>query len=409
MGPREGRSESVGSAQGSSPFFAALVNAASSHVLEQDDLHAPSVLHLGAVVFPAALAVAQDLGSSGAEFLNAVVVGYEVGARVGRFLGPSHYEVFHTTGTAGTLAAAAAASRLMGADSEVMLHALGSAGTQAAGLWEFLRDAADSKQLHAAKAAANGVLAAWTAQHGLTGARRVLEGQQGMGAGMSHAVDQEALDEGLGKRWAILETSLKLHACCRHTHPSADALAAAMLEHRLGPSDIRLVRARVHQAALDVLGPVRDPQTPHQARFSMGFVLALIAIQGRAGVEDFKLRLHDPEVRRFMEKVEMVYDPEVDAAYPERWQGSIEIETVGGQRIEAHLDHPRGDPLNPLSRAEIVEKVERLVQLGGGMAAAVAPLVDRVLSLESAPEVGTILGPLFWEGATNLDPREPEE
>ena len=400
MGPQDGMSESVGRPGGSSPFFAALVNAASSHVLEQDDLHAPSVLHPGTVVFPAALAVAQDLGSSGAEFLSAVVVGYEVGARVGRFLGPSHYEVFHTTGTAGTLAAAAAASRLMGADSEVMLHSLGSAGTQAAGLWEFLRDAADSKQLHTAKAAANGVLAAWTAQRGLTGARRVLEGQQGMGAGMSRDVNQEALVEGLGERWAVLETSLKLHACCRHTHPSADALEAAMLEHRLGPGVVRLVRARVHQAAIDVLAPVLDPQTPHQARFSMAFVLALIAIQGRAGVEDFKLRLHDPEVRRFMEKVEMVYDPEVDAAYPERWEGSIEIETVGGLHIESRLDYPRGDPLNPLSRAEIVEKVDRLVRLGGGTAAGAGSMVDRILRLDREPEVGSILGPLLWAGSS---------
>ncbi len=108
------------------------------------DVHNGSVFHPAAVVFPPALAVAQALGSSGAELLCAVVVGYEVGIRVGEFLGRSHYKVFHTTGTAGTLAAAAAVGRLLRLSPEAMRNAFGSAGTQAAGLWEFLRDAAET-------------------------------------------------------------------------------------------------------------------------------------------------------------------------------------------------------------------------------------------------------------------------
>ena len=130
-----------------------MVNAAASHVAEQDDLHNSSVFHPATVVFPPALAVAQALGRSGRELIAASVAGYEVGIRVGEFLGRSHYRIFHTTGTAGTLAAAAAVGHLLGLDADRMLHAFGSAGTQAAGLWEFLRDAADSKQLHTAHAA----------------------------------------------------------------------------------------------------------------------------------------------------------------------------------------------------------------------------------------------------------------
>ncbi len=148
-----------------------MVNAAASHFAEQDDVHNGSVFHPAAVVFPAALAVAQALGASGRELLTASVAGYEVGIRVGEFLGRSHYKIFHTTGTAGTLAAAAAVGRLLGLDAEQMLHAFGSAGTQAAGLWEFLRDAADSKQLHTAHAAAAGLMAAYLAQDGFTGAQ----------------------------------------------------------------------------------------------------------------------------------------------------------------------------------------------------------------------------------------------
>jgi len=153
-GPADGPSEVLIARGRSSPMMAALANGASSHFAEQDDVHNGSVFHPATVVFPAALATAQAVGASGREMLAAAVVGYEVGIRVGEFLGRSHYKVFHTTGTAGTVAAAAAAARVLRLSPEITLHAIGSAGTQAAGLWEFLRDGADSKQLHAGGAAA---------------------------------------------------------------------------------------------------------------------------------------------------------------------------------------------------------------------------------------------------------------
>ncbi len=128
MGPADGPSEILTTRRTSSPYFAAMVNAASSHAVEQDDVHNGSVFHPAAVVFPTALAVAQSEGRSGRDLLLAVIAGYEVGIRVGEFLGRSHYAVFHTTGTAGTLAAAATAGKLLGLDSERMNHAFGSAG-----------------------------------------------------------------------------------------------------------------------------------------------------------------------------------------------------------------------------------------------------------------------------------------
>src|SRR5215204_4725864 len=361
MGPAEGPSEILVSRQRTSPLFAALVNGAASHVVEQDDLHNASVFHPATVVFPAALAAAQQTRASGRDLISASVAGYETGVRVGSYLGRSHYKVFHKTGTAGTLAAAAAVSHLLGADEEVMLHALGSAGTQAAGLWEFLRDAADSKQLHTAKAADDGLLAAYLAREGFTGATRILEGEQGMAAGMSEGADPNRLIEGLGERWAVLETSFKFHASCRHTHPAADALLKAMQEHDLKAEDVR--RARVHGAAIDVLGPVTDPKTIHQSKFSMGFVLALIALHGRAGVSEFtEEALRDPEVREFSGRVEMIFDREVEAntAETNRWVGLVEVETIGGDEFVSRVNLPKGDPGNELSREEIEEKARRL-------------------------------------------------
>ncbi|GAC1473169.1 MAG: MmgE/PrpD family protein [Ktedonobacteraceae bacterium] len=393
MGPQDGPSEILVSRKRSSPLFAALVNAAASHVVEQDDVHNGSVFHPATVVFPAVLASAQQLGSSGRELITASVVGYEAGIRIGSFLGRTHYQVFHTTGTAGTLAAAAGVAHILGLDAQTTLHALGSAGTQAAGLWEFLRDGADSKQLHTAKAAADGLLAAYIARDGFTGAKRILEGEQGMAAGMSRDADTAKLVAGLGERWALLETSFKFHASCRHTHPAADALLAAMQEHHLSADQVKHVYVHVYQAAIDVLGPVTDPQTVHQAKFSMGFVLALIALYGHAGVTDFNAEaLRNPQIRQFLERVEMVLDPEIDAAYPERWIGLVEVETTDGRHVSARVDVPKGDPGNTLSRAEIEEKARRLAAYQQGASTQeLDRIIDRVWTLDQQPQVRDLL------------------
>jgi 2-methylcitrate dehydratase PrpD len=283
----------------STPYFAAMVNGAASHFAEQDDVHNGSVFHPATVVFPVALALAQARGASGRDLITAAIAGYETGIRVGEFLGRSHYKVFHTTGTAGTVAAAATAGRLLGLSPQQMLDAFGSAGTQASGLWEFLRDAADSKQLHTAMAAANGLMAAELAADGFRGATRILEGAQGMAAGMSSDADPARLVDRLGERWATAETSFKYHASCRHSHPAADALLAVIGGERLLASDIARVTAHVHQGALDVLGAVVVPRTVHQAKFNMGTCLDLSRCMGTPESTSSKAASTRSQWRRF--------------------------------------------------------------------------------------------------------------
>ncbi|MFY2086664.1 MmgE/PrpD family protein [Achromobacter xylosoxidans] len=392
MGPADGPSEILINRRRTSPVFAAMVNAAAAHVVEQDDVHNGSVFHPAAVVFPPALAVAQALGRSGRDLLVAAVAGYEVGIRVGEFLGRSHYKIFHTTGTAGTLAAAAATGRLLGLSPAAMLDAFGSAGTQAAGLWEFLRDAADSKQLHTARAAANGIAAAYLAQEGFTGARHILEGPQGMAAGMSSDADPARLTDRLGTRWALAETSFKFHASCRHTHPAADALQQVLREHKLAESDIARVVAQVHQGAIDVLGPVVDPRTVHQSKFSMGTVLGLIARQGRAGLPEFDAALDDPAVADFRGRVTMELDPEVDGAYPQRWIGKVTVHTRDGRVLHGRVDEPKGDPGNTLSRDEIETKTLSLGRYADAATEAeLRGLIKAIWDLERAGTVGALL------------------
>jgi 2-methylcitrate dehydratase PrpD len=392
MGPADGPSEVLITRRRTSPLFAAMVNAAAAHVVEQDDVHNGSVFHPAAVVFPPALAVAQALGSSGRDLITAAVAGYEVGIRVGEFLGRSHYKIFHTTGTAGTLAAAVTTGHLLKLSPDQMLHALGSAGTQAAGLWEFLRDAADSKQLHTAKAAADGITAAYLAREGFTGARHILEGPQGMAAGMSTDADPSKLCDRLGQRWALAETSFKFHASCRHTHPAADALQQALRDNNLTEADVARVVAHVHQGAIDVLGPVVNPQTVHQSKFSMGTVLALIARKGRAGLAEFDAGLDDPAVADFRGKVEMVLDEEVDRAYPQRWIGKVTVTTRDGRTVHGRVDEPKGDPGNTLSRSEIEDKTLSLGRYADAATdAELRALIDTIWGLEKVTKVDALL------------------
>jgi len=393
MGPADGPSEILIHRRGSSPLLAAMANAAASHVAEQDDVHNGSVFHPACVVFPPALAVAQALGSSGRDLLTASVVGYEVGIRVGEFLGRSHYKIFHTTGTAGTLAAAAAVGHLLRLDPSQMLHAFGSAGTQSAGLWEFLRDAADSKQLHPAHAAGAGLMAAYLAQGGFTGAKRILEGPQGLAAGTSTDSDLSKLTDRLGSRWTVSETSFKYHASCRHTHPAADALQHLIGRHALQAGDIRHVTALVHQGAIDVLGPVIDPQTVHQSKFNMGTVLALIATQGRAGLTEFDNSFNVPQVLDFRNKVTMALDPEVDTAYPTRWIGKVRVELNDGRVLHERVDEPKGDPGNTLTRVELEDKALRLALYSGAASASeMRSAIQRLWGIAQAPSVGHLIG-----------------
>ncbi len=391
MGPQSGGSEVIIHRGSSSPYLAAIANAAASHMAEQDDVHNGSVFHPATVVFPAALAVAQALGSSGQQLLTAAVAGYEVGIRVGEFLGRSHYKVFHTTGTAGTLAAAAAVGNLLGLDAQQMQHAFGSAGTQSAGLWEFLRTGADSKQLHTAHAAGAGLMAAYLARDGFTGAAEIFDGVQGMAAGMSSDADPAKLIDCLGTRWATAETSFKYHACCRHTHPAADALLQLMQAHQLQAADLAHVVAHVHQGAIDVLGPVRQPTTVHQSKFSMGTTLALAARFGHAGLTEFEQHFLDEATIALRDRVEMALDAEVDSAYPQRWIGKVTVTTADGRVLHGRLDQPKGDPGNTLSRDEITAKALRLAAFSGGATA-----------LEMQTAVNALWRVAAWERFGNL-------
>jgi hypothetical protein len=212
-------------------------------------------------------------------------------------MGPSHYQFWHTTGTCGTFGAAAAAGKILGLSKPELAMMLGTAGTQAAGLWEFLVDGAMSKQLHPAKAAADGLLSALLAEQGFTAASRIFEGEKGFCQAMAREGDRDRLVKGLGTEpLRILSTSFKAHAACYHIHSAIDAVLEVRRKHALQPADVKSVRISLYPAALDLLEKVA-PRNPYAAKFNIPFCVATALVYGQVGLSAFTAdRLDDSKI-----------------------------------------------------------------------------------------------------------------
>jgi 2-methylcitrate dehydratase PrpD len=165
-------------------------------------------------------------------------------------------------------------------------------------------------------------------------------------------------------------------------------LLKVMQDHQLTPADIATVVTRVHQGAIDVLGPVTDPQTVHQSKFSMGTVLALAAHFGFAGLDEFEAHFKDPDTVSFRDRVSMELDDEVDAAYPARWIGKVSVTTKDGRQFDGRVDDPKGDPGNTLNRPELEQKMHRLSEYGDRIdQAATDRLLTRLWAMANAARV----------------------
>lgn len=373
-----------------SAAWAALVNGASSHVVELDDVHKSSILHAGAVAIPAALAVCEKNKKTGRDLIAAIVAGYEVGIRVGEAVTPSHYKIWHTTGTCGTFGAAAAAAKAAGLDKEGCWSALGSAGTQAAGLWEFIENGAMSKHLHPGKAAMNGVLSALLAGEGYTAARKMIEGRRGFCVATAREYHLNKITSGLGEKYKIMENCYKIHASCRHTHHVIDIILDLRKRYRIQSSMVEKIKIRTYSVALDIAGNI-SPDSVYAAKFSLPFCAALGLVSGGAGPEKFsEINLFHPEIRKLIRKTELVVDPTLEEMYPEKWPATVELTLADGQVISGQTEFPRGDPENPLSQEEIVEKFRSLAKPYLSPEN-VKKLTNRIFRLESVEDLRKVL------------------
>lgn len=368
------------------PRAAALLNGTAAHAAEVDDSFRDAMYHPGAATVAAALAIAQDRGASGLEFLRGVVLGYEVSTRIGVAMGRAHYRHWHNTGTVGTLGAAASAAGLLGLHGASFAHALATAATFAAGLQQAFRMDSMSKPLHAGRAAEGGVLAAQLAAQGVTGSLDVLEGEAGFGRAMSDAPDWSAVGDTLGRDFHITRLTFKNHIGCGHTFAAIDAALDLVRRHGLRPSDIQRVHVATYGPALDI-ACYEDPRTENEARFSMRFVVATALVHGSVRLSAYTPeRLVDADTRAMMARVATAVDPELDAAFPGRRSARVEIETVDGQRHVWLQPDRKGDPELPLSDAELEDKLLELAAPVIGIERA-RTLLRNIWSLDRAGEL----------------------
>lgn len=340
---------------------AAFINGGASHVIELDDIHKASIVHAATVIMPAALAVAEWKNCSGQQLLEAIIVGYEVAFRIGETVTPAHYYYFHNTATCGTFGATAAVCKLLQLNEEQIVHALGSAGTQAAGLWEFIEDGVMSKQLHPGNAGVNGIISALLAEVGFTGASAILEGKRGFFEAMAKTYDVEKLTNDLEEQYKIIENSFKIHASCRHTHAAMDLALQVRNEYEI--TDIASIEILTYEVA-DTITNNPAPKTIYAAKFSIQFCVALAILKGTGNLQVFnELSLNDPQIRSLMNDITVKVDERITNNYPEKWGTKLIVTFKNREVWTVETDYPKGDPENPLTSVDFIDKFQMLSPL----------------------------------------------
>lgn len=337
---------------------AALVNGTSSHAFELDDYH-NAKLHPGAVVIPAALAMAEELGSSGERIVTAIAAGYEVMIRSSLALNPSAARLrgWHLTGACGPFGAAAACTVLMGLDTERTAWALGLAGTQGAGLWAFNADGTMSKRLHAGKAAHSGVLAAELAASGFSGPTQIYETEDGgFLKAYSDASSVAPLTHELGKVYHLDAVSIKPYSCCGSTHAYIDA--ALQLRERLGNAwdPARPVQVGMSKVVDVQCGFDYTPSSALNAQMSLRYCLAAALTDGQVLPAQFsETKMQDPALGTLAAKLELVDDPALDKLYPVHFAGWVAAK-VNNDWMRVDILDPTGSLAAPMDAAAIRRK-----------------------------------------------------
>lgn len=365
---------------------AALVNGATGHALDFDDVLGAMTGHPTAPVAPAALALAEGRGLDGRQVIAGIVAGIEVEARIGRVLGDSHYaKGWHATGTVGAFGAAAAAANMLGLDAEQTARALGIAGTQAAGLKSMFGTMC--KPLHAGKAARNGLMAATLAERGFTSRDDVLDCVQGFTDTQTETFRPEALLEE-PDRFHILDTLFKYHPACYGTHATIEACLGVAENPAFDAGDVERVEVKVPQNALRMCN-IPAPETGLEAKFSLAYNVGLGLTKKATGALDiyFDENLDRPDVHAIRETVSV--EGSDDMA---KFGADVVVHLGSGVvlRGAADVGVPAGDLNQQWEKLQGKFRALAAPLLGGEAAEA---LIGAVGGLDDAGDIGAALAP----------------
>jgi 2-methylcitrate dehydratase PrpD len=376
---------------------AALVGGTLTHGHDFDDSHAGSIIHTSSSVVPTALAVGEARHASGKDVLTAITAGLEVNARLGLAAGDGfHKRGFHPTSVCGTLAASQVAARLAGLDPNGLAQAMGIAGSMASGIREaYLGGGTWTKRLHPGWAAHGGILAARLAQRGFTGPAQVLEGRFGLYNAMvgPGEWDTQPTVEGLGQTWEIRRIGFKPYPCGVVIHPFLDGLRSLMQEHQLQASDLERIHCLIAPGALEtVCEPVEEklqPASDYQAKFSLQFCLAALALQGDVTLDTFRAdTVVEPAVLELARRVTFESDP--SQPYPRQYTAALVVTTRDGRRLNRSESATRGSLEQPMSADDVIHKFQ--ANAGRALSAEqVTRLQAATLELEALPDIGALV------------------
>ncbi|MBI4191217.1 MAG: MmgE/PrpD family protein [Betaproteobacteria bacterium] len=343
--------------------IAALVNGTTAHSYELDDTHDASLSHPGAVVIPAALAVASETGAGGAEFMMAMLAGYEAMAIIGMAVNTeaAMLDGFHPTAIIGGFGSAAAAAKLYGLDVSGLLQAWGHVLSMTGGSMQFSDETTGTtiKRMHAGYPAKNGVLAAELSAAGIDAPKRPLDGKYGFLALYGREARPELLAEEK-RRFAIHDISLKPYACCREFHSMIDGLRETTENFTVAPSAIQAITVRGPKC-LQEQHMLRRPDSPMAAQYSLPFVAGATLEFGPTRFDAFEsANLDDKGILRWADMVEFEYDESLQANFPAHFGTEVEIRLAGGQLRTARVLDSIGTAARPLSWEQILEKANRL-------------------------------------------------
>ena len=353
-----------------SPDDAAFLNSTFNHANETDDTHLKSPTHPGGIAVPSALALSEYAGSTGRQFLVAVVAAYEVQIRLSWACSPYLiYRGHHPPVGVGPFGGAAAGAVLMGFDPETTMNAFGIAGSHSAGLIEYTKTGGSVKRIHSAIPAQAGVRAALFAQAGITGPHSIIEGEKGFCRVFAGEYDLDRLTDGLGETYHLLDNGLKPYSCCHLIHAAFDALDEVRETADLTPDQVsRITVATNSEPILSHIGSIVEPDDILGAQFSLPFSMAMRLHHGGRGVKggngfwDYvDVDFRDPALLETARKVT------VRVADNDKWErvdegAGIEVETVDGRTLVASVPFSKGLPENPMSAAEVEEKFRYLTE-----------------------------------------------
>jgi 2-methylcitrate dehydratase PrpD len=374
------------------PIEAAFANGVLAHSDETDDSHGPSRSHPGVSVVPAAFAAGEQFAITGAHFLRAVTLGYDVGTRITMSMGGPGYQAATHRSTHGTVAAfgaGAAAGCAAGLSAERMRLLLDYTGQQTSGIGAWSRDAEHMEKafLFGGKPAAGAVMAATLIQSGWTGVNDIFSGPDNFFEALAPRengaikADPTALVDKLGERYEITRTNIKKWTVGSPIQAPLDALVGFFKQRSFTADDVSKVVVRI---ASDEANTVSNRDMPDICMQHMVAIMLLDKTVTFRSVHD-KARMKDPAVLRQRAKVDVVADPRIDARRPRR-EAIVELTLTDGTQLSEWVRDVRGTAENPMTRDEVVDKARDLIAPVLG-AAQTLTLIDKLLVLETLRDV----------------------